>query len=385
MKRTSLPLQRREFITLLGGAAAAWPLAARAQQPAMPVVGFLRSSSLANSTQLVSAFRQGLKEAGFVEGQNVAVEYRWADNQRDQLPPLVEDLICRPAAVIVGNHNAALAAKAATTTVPIVFALGGDPVAAGVVASLNRPGGNVTGVSFLADALGAKRLELLCQLVPKATTIAVLVNPNTTDAEAERRDLQAAAQAIGRQLLILDVSSEREIERAFATLVRRGAGALLVGPGAFLLSHREQVIALAARHARSASYTVREYVDGGRPDELRRQHYDAYRQVGVYAGRILKGDKPADLPVMQATKFEFVINLKTAKALGLDDPANAARPRRRGYRMKRGASSSRCSAARRLVAARGAGATAGDAGDRIPRQYSHPTRLQTFCAHFARA
>ena len=313
-------MKRRDFITLLGGAAAVWPFAAQAQQPALPVIGFLRSSSLADSTQLVTAFRQGLKEAGFVEGQNVAVEYRFADNQRDRLPPLVEDLIRWPAAVIVGNHNAALAAKAATTTVPIVFALGGDPVAAGVVASLNRPGGNVTGVSFLANALGAKRLELLCQLEPKATTIAVLVNPNTTDAEAERRDLQAAAQAIGRQLLILDVSSEREIERAFATLVQRGAGALLVGPGAFLLSHREQVIALAARHARPASYTVREYVSSGGLMSYAPSITDAYRQVGVYAGRILKGEKPGDLPVMQSTKFELVLNLKTAKTLGLTIP-----------------------------------------------------------------
>ena len=226
-------MKRREFITLIG-AATTWSVAARAQQPAMPVVGLLRSSSsFANVAHLVAAFRQGLKEAGFVEGQNVAIEFRFADDQLDRLPALVADLIRWPVAVIVGNQISAIPAKAATTTVPIVFVGGSDPVQDGLVASLNRPGGNVTGVVFFAGMLGAKRLELLRQLVPKATTIGMLVNPNAPDTEVERRDVQAAAQAIGQQLVVLDASSERDIETAFATFVQRGAGALLVGTGAF--------------------------------------------------------------------------------------------------------------------------------------------------------
>ena len=315
-----LDLRRRQLITLLGGAVAAWPLAARAQQAAMPVVGFLRSTSLGDAARLVTAFRQGLKESGYVEGQNVTIEFRSAEDHADRLPALVADLIGRQAAVIVGNHNAALAAKAVTTTLPIVFATGFDPIAGGLVASLNRPDGNVTGVCFLAGVLGAKRLELLRQLVPKATTIAVLVNPNSPDTEAERKEVQAAARTVGQQLVILDVRSDRDIETAFATLIQRGAGALLGGTGAFMFSHRERIVALAARHAIPAIYNLREFVAAGGLMSYAPSITDAYRQVGIYAGRILKGEKPADLPVMQSTRFEFVINLKTAKALGLDVP-----------------------------------------------------------------
>jgi putative ABC transport system substrate-binding protein len=314
-------MRRREFITLLGGAAVAWPLAARAQQPAMPVVGFLRSTSLANATDLVTAFRQGLKEAGFVEGQNVAIEFRSAEDQVDRLPALVADFIRRPVAVIVGNTPSARVAKAVTTTVPIVFSTGSDPVKDGLVASLNRPGGNVTGVVFISAVLAAKRLELLRQLVPKAKILGLLVNPNTPDTQAERRDLLAAAQAIGQPFIILDISSDSDIEPAFATFVQRGVGALFTGGGAFMFSNRERLVALAARHGLPASYVLREYPMAGGLMSYGASISDAYRQAGIYAGRILKGEKPADLPVMQSTKFEFVINLKTAKALGLDVPA----------------------------------------------------------------
>jgi len=313
-------MRRREFITLLGGTAAAWPFAARAQQPTMPVVGFLRSATLADVPHWVAAFRQGLKEAGFVEGQNVAIEFRSADNQLDRLPALVADLIRQPVAIIVGNTDAALAAKAATTTVPIVFASGSDPVRDGLVASLNRPGGNVTGLVYFAAVLGAKRLELLRQLVPRATTIAVLVNPNTPLTEAERKDVQTAAQAIGQQLIIFDISSDRDIETAFAAFVQRGAGALLVGTGGFLNSNRERIAAVANRHALPASYSQREGVVAGGLMSYGPSISDAYRQAGIYSGRILNGEKPADLPVIRSTKFELVLNLKTAKALGLTIP-----------------------------------------------------------------
>ena len=313
-------MRRREFITLLGGAAAAWPFAAYAQQPTMPVVGFLRSATLADVPHWVAAFRQGLKEAGFVEGQNVAIEFRSADNQLDRLPALVADLIRQPVAVIVGNTDAARAAMAATATVPIVFASGSDPVRDGLVASLNRPGGNVTGLVYFSAVLGAKRLELLRQLVPGATKIAVLVNPNTPLTEAERKDVQAAAQVIGQQLIIIDISSDRDIETAFATFVQRGASALLVGTGGFLNSNRERIAAVANRHALPASYSQREGVVAGGLMSYGPSISDAYRQAGIYSGRILNGEKPADLPVMQSTKFELVLNLKTAKALGLTIP-----------------------------------------------------------------
>jgi len=312
-------MRRRQFITLIGGAAA-WPLATSAQQSEMPVVGFLRSTTLADAAHLVTAFRQGLKDEGFVEGQNVAVEYRSGENDRDRLSALVNDFIRRPVAVIVGYSIAALAAKAATATVPIVFAFAGDPVRDGLVASLNRPGSNVTGVVFISGVLGAKRLELLHQLVPKATIIGMLVNPNTAETEAERSDVQAAAQALGLQLIILDVSSDRDIETALAMFVQRGVGALLAGTGAFMYSNRERLVALAARHSLPAVYADREDVAAGGLMSYGPSIVDAYRQVGVYAGRILKGEKPADLPVIRSTKFEFAINLKTAKALGIAIP-----------------------------------------------------------------
>jgi ABC-type uncharacterized transport system substrate-binding protein len=313
-------MKRREFITLLGSAALTLPLAARAQQPAMPVIGFLNTQSPEGYTELLRGFRQGLKEAGFVEGQNVAIEYRSAEEQVDRLPALVADLIRRPVTVIVGNNASALAAKAASTTVPIVFATGADPVASGLVASLARPGGNVTGVVFFNADLGAKRLELLRQLVPKAMTIAVIIDSHSPNTEAQRRDAQAAALLIGQQLLVFDVSSERDLEPAFATSAQHGAGALLASAGPLLFSNRERLVALAARHALPASYAEREYVLAGGLMSYGTSVTDAYRQAGIYAGRILKGEKPAELPVMQAIKFELVLNLKTAKVLGLDVP-----------------------------------------------------------------
>ena len=312
-------MRRRDFITLIGCAAAAWPLAARAQQSGMPVVGFVHSQLADTYGDRLRAFRQGLADTGYVEGRNAAVEYHSAEGQPDRLRALVADLIRRPVAVIVGNTVAAIAAKTATTTIPVVFYTGGDPVEAGLVASLNRPGGNVTGVSFFGNVLGAKRLELLRKLVPQATTIAMLVNPSP-DAEPERRDVEATARAIGQQLIILDASSDRDIETAFATFAQRGVGALLVGTGAFMINHREQLVALAARHALPASYALRESVEAGGLMSYAPSFADALRQVGAYTGRILNGEKPADLPVMRPTKFELMINLKTAKALGLELP-----------------------------------------------------------------
>jgi putative tryptophan/tyrosine transport system substrate-binding protein len=313
-------LKRREFITLLGGAVAMWPFAVRAQQPAMPVIGFLRSTSLVEFPHLVTAFRQGLNEIGFVENQNVTIEFRSAEDRHEQLPALVAELIRRPVNVIVGNAIAAITAKAATTTIPIVFASGSDPVKDGLVASLSRPGGNVTGVHFFGAVLGAKRLELLRQLMPKATTMGVLVQPNIPNTEVERSDVLAAAQAVGQQLIVLDATSSRDIEAAFATFVQRGADALFVGGGAFMNSNRERLVALATRHKLPAIYAWREAVAAGGLMSYGTSQSDAYRQAGIYAGRILKGEKPGDLPVMLATKFELVLNLKTAKTLGLEVP-----------------------------------------------------------------
>jgi putative ABC transport system substrate-binding protein len=312
-------MQRRKFITLVGAAAVGRTRAVRAQQPAMPVVGFLRSTSLADATGFVTAFRKGLKEEGFVDGQNISIELRSAENQPDRLQALVADLIRLPVAVIVGNAVAMLAAKAATTTVPIVFAAGGDPVR-DLVGSMNRPGGNVTGVNFFAGLLGAKRLELLRRLVPNATIIGMLVNPLAPNNEAERRDVLDAAQMVGQQLLILDVDSEPAIESAFATFAQRRIDALLVGSGPFLVSYRSLVITLAARNALPASYTLREYATEGGLMSYGASVTDAYHRAGIYAGRILKGEKPGDLPVVRSTKFELVINLKTSKALSLEIP-----------------------------------------------------------------
>jgi putative tryptophan/tyrosine transport system substrate-binding protein len=313
-------MKRREFIALVGGAAASsasWPRAARAQQ-AMPWIGWLRSAAVATESDNQAAFRQGLKQAGFVEGQNVAIESRSADNQPDRLPPLVADFIRRRVAVIVANTPAALAAKAATTSVPIVFSTGGDPVKEKLVASMNRPGGNVTGVVFLNAILGGKRFELLRQVVPKATVIGLLVNTSNYNTDQESKDVQAAAQAVGQQLISVDIRSDHDIEPAFATLVQRGAGAVFVGAGAMMNSNRERIAALAARHRLPAAFSWREAAVAGGLMSYGASQSAAYRQAGVYAGRILKGEKPADLPVVQSTTFEFVINLKTAKALGIE-------------------------------------------------------------------
>jgi putative ABC transport system substrate-binding protein len=311
-------VNRRSFITLLGGAAAAWPLAARAQQPPMPVIGYVNSGTAGANVKNIDAFRAGLTEAGFVEGQNVVIEFRWAENQFDRLPALVTGLINPPAAVIVGNTLAALRAKAATAMIPIVFTTGSDPVRDGLVTSLARPGGNVTGVVFIAGELGSKRLELLRQFIPKARTIAMLVNPNTPETEAERKEIQVAAQKMGLSLIILDVTSGGDIEAAFATLAARGADSLLVGAGTFTFNSREQIVSLAARQAIPAMYANREYADAGGLMTYGSSISGAYRQASLYVGRILKGEKPANLPVMRSTRFEFVINLKTAKTLGLE-------------------------------------------------------------------
>ena len=311
---------RRAFITLLGGTAAAWPLAARAQQLAIPVVGFLRSASLDNATPLVSAFRQGLKEAGYIEGRNVAVEFRSAEGHNDQLPRLVAELVRLRVAVIVCNVTAASAAKGVTSTVPIVFATGDDPVGEGLVTSLSRPGGNITGVSFLGNALGAKQVELLHELVPKATTIAVLVDTNYQGSVSGLTDVEAATHSLGQQLIVLRASSERDLDMASATLAQRRVDALIVLGAAFFLSRRDQIIAMAAQHRLPAIYQVPDFAAAGGLMSYGASIRDAYRLVGVYTGRILHGAKPADLPVQQSTKLELIINLKTAKAFGLDVP-----------------------------------------------------------------
>jgi len=312
-------MKRRDFITFLGGAAA-WPLAARGQQTAMPMVGFLNSASPARWTPFVAAFRQGLNEAGYVEGRNVAIEYRWADEQYDRLPALAADLVHRQATVIAANQISAEAAKAATTTIPIVFTTGVDPVQQGLVASLNRPGGNLTGVTTLNVELLSKRLELLRELKPAATVIALLINPTSPTAETLSRDAQAAGRALGLQIHILEASAERDFDSVFTTLSQRGASGLVITPDPFFVSRSEPLAELALRHAAPTIFEFRQFAAAGGLMSYGGSLTDVYRLAAGYVGRILKGEKPADLPVMQPTKFEFVINLKTAKTLGLTFP-----------------------------------------------------------------
>ena len=314
-------IRRREFITLLGGAAA-WPVAARAQQPAMPVIGFLRSTSIERSAQLLAAFRQGLKEAGYSEGQNVAIEYRSAEGEYDRLPGLAADLVRRQVTVIVatGGLASAQAAKALTSTIPIVFT-GEDPVKSGLVVSFNQPGGNATGVSLLTTDIGSKRLGLLRELVPNATRIALLNNPNGPNVGGYLQDLQAAADSLNQRIQVLNAVNENEIDAAFVALARERPDALFISSDPFLTSRREQIVALANHYKLPAFYEWREFAEAGGLASYGPSHTEPYRLIGIYTGRILKGAKPAGLPVIQSTKFELVINLKTAKALGLEVPA----------------------------------------------------------------
>ena len=318
-------MRRREFITLVSGAVVSWPLAARAQQISIPVIGFLSGESPDTSTHLVTAFRQGLNEVGFVEGQNVAIEYRWALGQNDRLAALARDLVSRHVTVIAatagGGTAASLAAKAATSTIPIVFTSGVDPVKIGLVESLNRPGGNVTGIAFLSLALEPKRLGFLQELVPQATDIAVMLNPTLPDSENQLREVQEAARTIGlHDVAILHASDIDEIEAAFKSLDQIRPGALLVGTDPFYINRREQIVGLAARHAIPTMYDGREFTEVGGLISYGASFADAVRQVGVYTGRILKGEKASDLPVLQPTKIELIINLKTAKALNISLP-----------------------------------------------------------------
>jgi putative ABC transport system substrate-binding protein len=315
-------IRRREFISVLGGAAASSPLAASAQQPAMPVIGFIHEQSLEQRAHLVAAFRRRLNDAGHVEGMNVAIEYHWANNQLDRLQAMASELVRRKVTVIVATSTAAvLASKAATTTIPIVFYTGGDPVQLGLVASLNRPGGNLTGVTSLTVEIGPKRLELLHEMVPTATTIALLVNPtNLTLTEEVTRDVQAAARTLGLQLHVLNASSERDFDTAFAAMVQLRAGGLMIGPEPLFTNRREQLVELTLRHAIPTVFELREHVVAGGLMSYGSSLTDAYQLVGGYTGRILRGDKPADLPVQQATRVELIINMKTAKALGLTFP-----------------------------------------------------------------
>jgi putative tryptophan/tyrosine transport system substrate-binding protein len=315
-------MKRREFITLLAGVAAARPMVARAQQPAMPVVGFLSSASARPFTQFVMAFSEGLKELGYVDGQNVAVEYRWAEDRYDRLPVLAAELVRHPVAVIVasGGPVSALAAKGATTTIPIVFTAVSDPIGSGLVESMNRPGGNATGVAALTIELDAKRLELLREIAPAAASIAALVNPHRPDVQTQLTGMQAAAQSVGLNLLIVKAGDERELDASFEMKGQQKFDSLLVGADPFFNNRREQLLALLARHGKPAIFAQREFVLAGGLASYGTSLSDAYRQAGVYAGRILRGEKPSNLPVVQPVKFETAINLKTARALGLDVP-----------------------------------------------------------------
>jgi putative ABC transport system substrate-binding protein len=315
-------MRRREFIVGLAGAAA-WPLVVRAQQSPPPVIGFLVAARPETYAPIVAAVRQGLSEAGYVEGRNLAIEYRWGEDDYDRLPALAADLVRRQVAVIIAfGPPPAKAAKAATAIIPIVFATGGDPVKDGLVASISRPGGNATGVTSLTPALGAKRLELMHELVPKATAIGMLVNPNNPISKSQFQDLQETAHAIGQQFIVLNASTEHDLDMAFSTLLERGCGGLVVSGDPFFTAQRERIVALAARHAVPTIYQWREFAIAGGLVSYGPSLTDAYRRAGVYAGRILKGDKPADLPVGQPTRFEMVLNLKTAKTLGLEVPTS---------------------------------------------------------------
>jgi putative tryptophan/tyrosine transport system substrate-binding protein len=315
-------MRRREFIALLGGATAAWPLTARAQQPAMPVVGFLSSLSPSELTFVMPAFRQGLNEAGFVEGHNIAIEYRWAEGHYERLPALSADLVRRQVAVIaaISGTPAALAAKAATTTIPIVFAIGGDPVAPGLVTSLSRPGGNITGVSFYTSPVVTKRLELARELVPRRTTIAVLINPDNPPSVTEGTTVQEAATALGQPIQIVNASTERHIDGAFAAIAQQRIGALIVSSDPLFFIERKKLVVLTARYALPTIFADREQAEAGGLISYGASRPDAYRQAGNYIGRVVKGEKPGDLPVVLPTKFDLLINLKTAKALGIKIP-----------------------------------------------------------------